>query len=160
MAKYQYKLVCNLKIIPKNFITVADKLEISLPCIHCQRTHRTIIFEGVNKKGICTPSEKCTGFPGSLLNREIIKQSDGIKINFLIEFDYQPFVDLKYKVESKFENNWARVYFSISCPECQKEKTISTQENLARPFNQKCECGNILFREAESPFEYILIEIN
>lgn len=159
MVKHQYKLTFDLKINPESFITVADKLEISLPCINCQRDHRTIIFEDINKTGICTPREKCSGFKGSLIKREIIKESDGIKTNYLIEFDYQPFIDLKYKRESNFNFGWARVYFSIKCHKCQKENSISTQENLVRPLNVQCQCGNIIFRDEKKPFQYECVEI-
>ncbi len=160
MAKYLYKLTCDLNINPKNFISVGDELQISLPCINCQRDNRTIIFENVNKNGICTPRKKCSGFPGHITSREVINEKDRIKINYLIEFDYLPFFDLKYKVESKIKFDWARVYFSIRCTQCQKEQNISTQENISRPWIVKCECGNILFKDEKSPFKYEANEIN
>jgi len=160
MAKYQYKLTCNLKINPDTFLAVADNLEISLPCINCQRNHRTIIFESINNNGVCTPRAKCNGFLGNLISIEILKEKDKIKINYLIEFDYQPFFDLKYKVESDFKFGWARIYFFVKCSQCQTEKKIYTQENISRPRIEKCECGNILFKDEKSPFKYKATEIN
>ncbi|TXN37189.1 hypothetical protein FVB32_02570 [Flagellimonas hymeniacidonis] len=154
MSKSQYTLSCYFKLNPESFVKVSDQLEISLPCINCQRDHRTIIFENINEKGICTPRKKCEGFPGKLVSREIIKEADGVKVNYLIEFDYHKFTDLKYNAESNFKFGWARVYFTIKCSECQKEKTISTQENVGRPWDEKCECGNIIFQDYETPFKY------
>ena len=160
MGKFQYKLSCDIKINPESFIKVADELEISLPCVNCQRNHRTIIFENINQKGICTPRNKCEGFPGKLINRELLKESDRVKINYLIEFEYHQFTDLKYKVESSFKFGWARVCFTIKCLQCQKENTMSTQENLTRPWDVKCECGNTIFKEYKTPFKYEVIETN
>ena len=160
MGKFQYKLTCDFKMNPESFIKVADKLEISLPCVNCQRDHRTIIFENINKKGICTPRNKCDGFPGELIEREIIKELDSVKIHYLIKFEYHPFIDLKYNVESSFKFGWARVYFTIKCAQCQKENTISTQENVGRPWDVKCECGSIIYQDHKSPFKYEAIEIS
>lgn len=160
MVKFQYKLSCYLKINPADFIKVFDELELSLPCVNCQRDHRTIIFENVNKKGVCTPRKKCEGFPGKLISKQIITKSDGVKINYLIVFDYQKFIDLKYRIESNFNFGWARVYFSVKCCQCKKENTISTQENLGRPLDVKCECGAILFKDHETPFKYEAIEMS
>lgn len=160
MERFQYKLSCDFKLNPESFIKVADDLEISLPCVNCQRYYRTIIFENINSKGICTPSNKCEGFLGKLVDRELIKKSDGVEINYLIEFDYQQFTDLKYKVESNLKFSWARVYFTIKCTQCQKENKISTQENVGRPRDEKCECGNIIFKDHEMPFKYEIIELN
>lgn len=159
VRKFQYKLSCNFKIDSDNFIEVSDELEISLPCINCQRAYRTIIFEKINEKGICTPRNKCEGFSGEIINREIIKESDSVKINCLIEFDYQQFIDLKYKTESNFEFGWARVYFTVKCFQCQKETIVSTQENVVRPWDVKCKCGSSVFKDYESPFKYEVIEL-
>ncbi len=63
MGKYQYKLKCEFILSPENFISLDDQLEISLPCLNCRRYNRTIIFENINEKGICTPRKKCDGFP-------------------------------------------------------------------------------------------------
>ena len=63
MGKYQYKLKCEFILSPENFISLDDQLEISLPCLNCRRYNRTIIFENINEKGICTPQKKCDGFP-------------------------------------------------------------------------------------------------
>ena len=157
MGKFQYKLSCEFKLNPESFLNLSDQLEISLPCINCQRDYRTIIFENINENGICTPREKCVGFPGKLTNKKVIKEVNKVKINYLIDFDYHQFIDLKYNIESNFKFGWARVCFNIKCLECQKENTISTQENLERPLDKKCECGNILYKDYETPFKYQLI---
>jgi hypothetical protein len=160
LKKVQYSLNCDLKISPNSFVRVADELEISLPCINCQRNRRTILFKGINQKGVCTPKSKCRGFPGSIVLREVIKDTNSIKINYLIEFDYHPFIDLKYNIESNFKSSWARVYFTLKCSQCLEENIVSTQQNLHRPTNKYCKCGNILFKDKKVPFKYNSIEIS
>jgi hypothetical protein len=161
MGQYQYRLNCELNVNPKNFVGVRDVLEISLPCMNCQRNDRTIIFEGINTEGICTPREKCDGFPGKLTSREIIKKSDTVEVMYLIDFEYEPFIDRKYNLKSSLpEFGWARLYFTLKCANCQKEKTISTQENIGRPWNERCGCGNIIYKDEESPFDYEVNEFN
>ena len=158
MSKLQYKLTCNFQLDPNTFVQVADELEISLPCINCQRDRRTIIFEDLDVPGICTPRKKCNGFPGKLSKREVTKTSNGVHVNYLIDFDYTPFIDRKYNMKVNFEFGWARVYFTIKCAQCDRENTISSQENLVRPWHAKCDCGNIIFKDVENPFTYEVIE--
>ncbi|SEM28737.1 hypothetical protein SAMN04487910_4631 [Aquimarina amphilecti] len=160
MGKYQYRLKCEFKVDPESFISVADELEISIPCINCQRDHRTIVFENITEKGICTPRKKCNGFPGKLTSRELIKKSDHIQVNYLIDFEYEPFIDQKYNVKSNFKFGWTRVYFTLNCSNCEKENTISTQENVGRPWDVKCDCGNVIYKDHKSPFSYKVIEVN
>ena len=78
----------------------------------------------------------------------------------MIHFEYEPFLDQKYKVNSNFNFGWARIYFTTMCSKCQKENTVSTQENIGRPRNCKCECGNIIYSEQVSPFKYEANEVN
>jgi len=159
MGKYHYKLTCDFKVDPKSFIHINDKLEITLPCITCHRANRTIVFETLDESGICTPREKCEGFQGELIKKDVVEQSNGIQVNFLIDFEYASFKDLKYKVESNFKHGWARVYFKLKCSNCSNNKTISTQENLGRPRSIKCNCGETVYEEHQSPFTYEAIEV-
>lgn len=48
----------------------------------------------------------------------------------------------------------ARVYFTVQCSKCEKERTISTQENIGGPGDAKCEWGNRIFQDYETPFKY------
>lgn len=158
MGKHQYRLSCEFHVSPESFISVANKLEISIPCINCHRYDRTILFEDVHEKGICTPPNKCDGFPGKLTSREIIKKPDSIEVNYLIDFNYQPFFDQIDKEESNFKFGWARVKFTLKCQKI--KKIITTQENLRRPWSVKCICENVIYKENKSPFNYNVIEIN
>lgn len=160
MKKYQCKLNCRININPTFFVDVDKELEIAFPCINCHRFRRTIIFRGVNKEGICTPINKCDGFFGKLISCNIIKKLDFVEIEYLIVFFYEPFIDIKYDIESDldFESGWARISFNIKCPKCQIEK-ISTQGNIVRPLNRKCKCGNIIYNEEKDPFNFKITEI-
>jgi hypothetical protein len=130
--------------------------------MNCQRDDRTIIFEGTNTEGICTPREKCDGFPGKLTSLETIKKSDTVEVKYLIDFEYEPFIDKKYNLKSSLSEffGWARVCFTLKCANCQKERTIETQENLGRPWAERCDCGNIIYMEEKSPFDYTVNEFN
>jgi hypothetical protein len=82
-------------------------------------------------------------------------------VKYLIDFEYEPFIDKKYNLKSSLpEFGWARVYFTLKCANCQKERTISTQENITRPWNERCGCGNIIYKEEKSPFDYEVDEFN
>ena len=160
MEKYNFLLNCTLPVNPKSFIALANKLEISIPCVNCHRQRRTIIFEDINKNGICTPRKKCNGFKGKLSKREIIKKPNSIELNYTINFNYAPFLDEKYGIESNLDSKWARIYFTLKCTVCQKENTISTQENIVRPRNVKCTCGNVILKENHPPFKYSITLID
>jgi hypothetical protein len=159
MSKYQYKLNCELNINPNVYIAVKKRLEIKLPCVNCKRDNRTIIFEGINEEGFCTPRNKCNGFLGKLISSEVNKEMDKVEISYLIDFEYDFFLDQKYKVMSNFNFGWARISFIIICSKCQKENTVSTQENIGRPWNNKCDCGNVIYSEKVSPFKYEANEV-
>lgn len=157
MGQYQYKITCELMADPASFIDISEVLEVSLPCINCQRDRRTIIFIELNTEGICTPRHKCKGFPGKLISRKIVKEENTIKITYLIDFDYEPFKDLKDGQVSNFKYGWARVSFRLRCLKCQKVFNLSSQENIGRPWIVNCKCGNTVYWDEKSPFSYEVI---
>ena len=136
MSKYQYLLSCTINVLPENFDSISDYLEISIPCVNCEREHRTIVFKEVGAVGICTPREKCSGFPGRLTAKEIIPNSRSVVVNYLIDFIFEPFIDKKYNSEIHLLNlNWARsdsnsLLFLLSSP-------ILPPSSLPFPLNLK-----------------------
>lgn len=161
MSRYEYVVNCQLPVVPINFDSISDRLEIRLPCINCQRAFRTIIFKNLNSPGICTPIPKCDGFPGKLMNKEISINSNSIQVEFKIEMEYEKFNDKKYNWTSTLDKHgWARVSFTIKCTKCGKLNSISTDENCGRPWSHYCQCGNALYMEVLSPFKYKAIKKN
>lgn len=156
MNSYTYTLSCSLNLNPADLDGIEDTLEITIPCSNCQRINRTIIFEGAGTNGICTPSEKCSGFPGKLIERKIITGINSVQIKHRIEFEYDRFIDKKYGVESSLDSTikWARIYFTIKCSSCGTKAKQSTQENIVRPSKYTCQCGRELYDERVTPFEY------
>ena len=155
MEPYQYILTCELPVKPENFGGIEEKLEITIPCTNCQRGNRTIIFEAPGAEGICTPREKCDGFPGKLTYRKVIEKENSVIIRYWIDFDYAPFIDRKHGVQYELtKHGWARVHFTLTCNKCNYKKATSTQENRVRPREDKCNCMHTIYREKESPFTY------
>lgn len=159
MSTYVYSLSCSLGADPLRFEGVSNELQVSLPCMHCKRDYRTVIFESLGQKGICTPRAKCDGFPGTLVERKMNRLLDKVEIHYEIEFTYEPFKDEQLGKEPVLgKYGWARIYFSVKCAACGEEELISTQENMVRPHTHKCACGQALFTESESPFKYSVKE--
>lgn len=155
MSTYLYDLTCTLETNPAFFGAVSNKLEISLPCVNCRRDYRTVIFEGTGKDGICTPKEKCSGFRGSLVKKQIDRLANTVEVLYTIEFEYEPFKDEQLGKETVLgKYGWARIYFSATCTACSEEGLFSTQENMIRPYVHRCSCGCTIMMEEESPFRY------
>jgi hypothetical protein len=102
----------------------------------------------------------CKGFPGKLIERSVISHTNNIEIKYLIEFEYEKFIDKKYGVDSRLETNWARIYFSLICDQCNKVSKLSTQENRVRPHKFACKRGKQLYEELNGPFNYHIKEKN
>lgn len=155
MNVHNYYLTCTLATDPHRFVAVSSKLEISLPCVNCRRDYRTVVFEGKEKDGICTPREKCSGFRGKVVEKKIDRLADSVEIRYTLEFDYEPFKDEQLGKESILgKYGWARICFSAICPACGEEGLFITQENMVRPYLHKCSCGHTVMQEKESPFLY------
>lgn len=161
---FNFYLSCNLNIPPKRFVRALDKLEVRLPCINCKRMNRTIIFEELGAKGICTPRKKCNGFSGYFTKMDVEENLNSVQIHFKIEFLYQNFFDSQYKSLCFLDlggfsssPNWARISFILKCENCEKELKITTQENKVRPpkfIRDECNCRALQYIENVSPFHY------
>jgi hypothetical protein len=155
MDTYEFLLTATLPVAASQLIESPDYLEISLPCISCQRSHRTIIFDGLNVNGICTPKDLCNGFAGQLKNKTISAKGNAVELQFRIEMRYEVFVDKKYDKEAVLsEHHWARIRFTLKCLKCGKIHTITSQENSGRPWREQCDCGSLLYEEIKTPFSY------
>lgn len=161
MGTYLYLLGCELYMDPLCLTGVSNTLELSLPCMTCQRDYRTIVFEAIEKDGICTPKEKCSGFPGQVIERKIDWLYDRVEIRYSIRFEYEVFKDAQLGKKTELgKYGWARIHLSIKCLACGNEELYSTQENAVRPQDHNCACGKTLLREKESPFHYSVNPIN
>lgn len=155
MAKYQYTLDCYFPIAPANYLGIMSRLEMTIPCINCQRYNRTILFKGLDTPGICTPSSKCSGFPGRWTKALIKELEEAIILRYIVEFEYEPFIDLKHKKPSNLDQgHWARITLRYKCEACGKTKRYFTQDNLGRPRILTCSCGHEKCMEPENPLRY------
>ncbi|MCI5055730.1 MAG: hypothetical protein MRY83_06455 [Flavobacteriales bacterium] len=150
-----FQIQCRLGIKSSEIVTPSEAIEVSLPCVNCKRNRRTVIFDNSSKFGICTPRDKCPGFKGKLSSYGISREPNFAVLTYNIAFEYESFIDQKYKNESYF-SRWARVYFTLQCSKCKQKNTLSTQDNMVRPFTEKCRCGNAIYLENENPLKYFL----
>lgn len=161
MSTYLYHLDCVLHMDPRCLTGVSNTLELSLPCMTCRRDDRTIVFGAIEKNGICTPQEKCSGFPGQVTERKIDWLYDRVQIRYSIRFEYEVFKDMQPGKKNELtKDGWARICISIKCTACGHEELYSTQENTARPKAYQCPCGKTLLKEKESPFRYSVTSVN
>lgn len=155
MGTYLYHLDCVLYTDPRYLTGVSNTLELSLPCMTCQRNDHTIVFEAIEKEGICTPKEKCSGFPGRVIERKIDWLYDRLQIRYSIRFEYEAFKEVQSGKKSALaKDGWARICVSIKCADCGHEELYSIQESAVRPQAYQCTCGKTLLTEKESPFRY------
>jgi hypothetical protein len=135
-------------------LTGTDRLEVSLPCCNCRRNHRTIMFCKLGEEqGICTPTEKCRGFPGSWVDFSL----DEKRLSYQIECQYTPFTDAKNGGDSTFAMPWARINFHIRCGACGFISLKSDQTNVVRPHDILCgKCSAVVIADEVDP---IAIEV-
>ena len=139
-------------VFPKRGVTVAFKqrVELSLDCAKCGRTHRTVIFGPPNQLGLCTPSGH--KFPGQI-STLVIKEKrrlfrHEIECCIRLTYEYAPMSDKKYphRVSSPLPT-WGRICFTIKCPKCNHESENLLQNNTVRPWTCTCKCGYALYTE-------------
>jgi len=132
-----------------------SKLEVSLPCTHCQRNRRTVVFHQGKDPVRCCPgsaktSKKHPHYPGRIVTCESLAgPEDPFNVHFLIEYEYEPFVDAKYGKPSNPIPSWGRSSVDVMCPKCYVWTEGFTQSNLVRPRSTSCPCGQLLFTETE-----------
>jgi hypothetical protein len=87
-------------VFPSRGVEVSfdQRLEVSLDCAHCSRTHRTVVFHLANEQGRCTP----TGheFAGRIGDIQV-KDKGGLfqrefECSFNLSYEYSPVKDIKY----------------------------------------------------------------
>lgn len=84
-----------------------DKVELSLDCFVCRRCHRTIWLRVGLDEGICTPTNH--PFPGLILSKDIQTSGSKASIDYVIEFWFAPFEDIKRGREAIGARQWARI---------------------------------------------------
>ena len=124
--------------------TVFDPLiEISADCYVCQKTTRTFELRYGDDYAVCVKDGH--RLPGKIA--EMITGENRVK--YLIELDYNEFVEKRFKLASKRMVTWARVHFKIACPKCNAVAEGFTQNNVVRPRKLRCSCGELLHAEDE-----------
>ena len=146
---YQFPMGC--------MINPDESVEVSLDCSTCKKRYRTVVITKHKSECYCTP----TKHPFNAVIKEI-DVNKTVKRNFLlkkelteivyhIEYDYDEFVDERNKYAPSHSSplpSWARVYFNITCPECNHTQKQSTQNNIVRPLKVFCEkCSSLLYKE-------------
>ena len=126
--------------------------EVSLDCMVCRRTDRTVNFAHVGREGECTPTGHA--FPGRLL--ELRTTDSGAAATF--RYSFEPFIDTKYPDRQRIFGwepgapTWARFNFLVTCGSCGACIEESTQTNLVRPWSCSCgSCGAKLFDDLAPP---------
>jgi|GEM_PF-1462637 len=130
-------------------VTFDDKIEVSLDCHVCRRYHRTVIFSKGESKGKCLPKKH--PFPGRITAKEVSQDKRLTTVKYRLFFDYEPFTVEKSPETLKTSGKltWARVSYMITCPACGEFTEGSTQNNLVRPLNYYCDCGQLLYSEVK-----------
>jgi len=128
-------------------------VEVSLACHQCRRADRTIVL-GDSPEAEHWGRAADHHFHGRVaaFHTEPPRPSgDGfiITASFRLEYEFEPFEDIKYpaRVVSP-QPTWGRVHLAITCP-CGRVRETSTQTNIVRPRDVRCECGQILLVEQE-----------
>ncbi len=125
-------------------ISSFNSLEVSLPCYRCGRNNRTIGFRAINRDGICTPENKCSGFDGKILDLDLQVDS----VSFLIVMKYIDFIDGKTGLKSSFEDKWCRIGLNIMCGKCGFHSYKDAQSNIIGKLVHKCSaCSKSIFSE-------------
>jgi hypothetical protein len=162
-----FEVTENIEIMPNDYI------EISIDCYECKALRKSIVigknfneiacefFGYIPKKNFndlevlindkekeiafCTPS--CHLFPAYLKNITLTKSNKIIELEYLIEYSYTEFFDIKNKKQSNKLVSWARVGFELICPRCNAVNRQSTQNNIVRPFTVTCACSFVFYTE-------------
>jgi len=156
--QYTSEIECLVSASKNVLLEINPELEASFDCMNCRRSHRSVIFKTIGSRGICTPRKKCYGFPGILRSVSIKRDGYLYSVKYLIDFNYEQFIDLKYNTDSKLGATWARINLKLSCPKCERVTDNQTQDNLGRPRIFNCECGYLLYEEKYNPFKYVTHE--
>ena len=130
---------------------LTDRLEISLDCSVCHRCHRTVIFDAAAQSAVCTPTMHL--FPARVVARGIESQGNETALVSTVEYQYEPFVDAKYPQRVPTGgSSWARIGFTLLCPDCGKVTTTSHQSNCGnRHYPYHCTCGSTLCEVLDRP---------
>lgn len=129
-----------------------QRLEVALPCAACQRADRTIILTQTE------PGQHWSGpdhdFPGCLKAVTLERQGGLAKVTYLLEYEFEPFVDAKYpdRIVAP-QPSWGRMGMLLTCP-CGHAREMETQCNLVKPIAEVCDCGQMLFLEVENALQF------
>ncbi len=153
-VKRTAEIVASLGFEAHVVVQFADVLAVSLDCASCVRARRTVVFKVGEPTARCQPGsarrrESHPPYPGRILDRRVETNAEGRQARYLLEYDVAPFVDAKYGALAPWTGHptWARVGWTATCPSCGARNEASTQNNIVRPFENRCGCGHVFFIE-------------
>ncbi len=141
---YECKTLKRSIVIGKNFNAIARKFFGYIPKKNFKDLEG-LISDKEKEVAFCTPN--CHLFPAYLKNITLTKSNKVVELEYLIEYSYMEFFDVKYKKQSNILVSWARVGFELICPRCNTINRQSTQNNIVRPFTVTCVCGFVFYTE-------------
>lgn len=144
--KYNATVRASLIFSPDVEIILDKPLEVSLDCHVCRRQRRTVVMPE-NKPSYCTPTRHLHS--AQVTQKEISRKADRTEIIYQFSYDFEPFWDTKYRSAASNKLGWARISFTITCPQCGEAMEQSTQGNIVRPWECVCDCGYLLFVDDE-----------
>jgi hypothetical protein len=122
-------------------VQAATAIMASLDCAGCKRTHCTVVFPAIGSGAYCTPTSH--EFSGSLI--QVARDPDDADwVIFQIAYDYDPFTDTKYSIQSSPQVTWARVTVQFSCARCRASIVREDQSNMSGGKPVMCQCGSQL----------------
>lgn len=134
-------------------LKASRRLEASLACTGCQRADRTILLSQTEPARHWGGSDDHE-YPGRLAGFSLERQADLARVVYLLEYDFEPFVDAKYpEREVTPQPTWGRMALQLSCV-CGHLRELETQCNLVKPMAEICGCGRLLFLETEGALQF------
>jgi hypothetical protein len=133
-------------------VTFDRRVEVSLDCVTCGRTGRTVVFDTDARTARCTSRRGDHPFVGEARGPEVERRDGRTMVRYTLAYTTGAFCDLKGREPAVSHPTWARIGFEIVCPRCGRAQRQSVQNNAVLPWAFKCGCGCELYRqEVELP---------
>jgi len=138
-------------------IEPGEMVEVSLDDFVCKKRLRTInIWQDQNKSTCRKMKHQFNAVITKVemskkANRRFFATREKVEIIYHVEYDFEEFYDDKEESVNKHSHplpDWARIHFTITCPRCGHTQKRTTQSNLGRPYQARCdECLLKLYHE-------------
>lgn len=128
------------------------RVDVSLDCVTCGRTGRTVVFDTDAGTARCTSRRGDHPFVGEARGPEVESMGGRRHVRYSVRYATGAFCDLKEREPAVAHPTWARIGFEIVCPRCGRAQRQSVQNNAVLPWTSRCACGCELYRqEVEQP---------